>query len=118
MSFLGVTFVSLWLFVGFSLWNYMGLWSYIIFFFLIGSVGIVIFVNCHIVGLIFVRKKCMACKFSKLILDHEVVHLNSDVSEEEVWGILKKVYTAENLSVYDDEDICGFCPIPSRLVEE
>ncbi|MEM3403298.1 MAG: hypothetical protein QXJ17_01915 [Nitrososphaeria archaeon] len=115
---LGAIFTGLWLILSALSFEYFGAISFVLFFFLIGSIGITILINRFIIGLIFIRKECQRCKFKKLIIDHEVIHLNSNATEKEVWKKLKTVYTAENIKAYNDGDICGFCPIPSRLVEE
>jgi len=115
---LGAIFIGMWITLGTLLMKYFGFISFVLFFFLIGSMGITLLINRFIIGLIFIRRECQRCKFKKLIIDHEVIHLNSNATEKEVWKTLKKVYKAENMRVYNDGNICDFCPIPSRLVEE
>jgi hypothetical protein len=68
--------------------------------------------------MVFIRKKCYGCDFKKLIIDHELVHLNSNATEKEIWNTLKKVYSADYMNIYYDGRICDYCPIPAHLKEE
>jgi len=118
MGLLGVTFMALWAVLSTLLLKYFNILSYVLSFFFIGSMGLVLLINNYIFGMIFIRKKCHRCNFKKLIIDHELVHLNSNATEKEVWNTLNKVYSSDYMNVYDDVRICDYCPIPAHLKEK
>jgi len=118
MGFLGTLFVGIWIGLSIIFTKYLWIFSYIIFFILIGAYGMLIIFNTYVEGIVFIRKKCNSCKFRNLIIDHERIHLGSNVSEEKVWEMLKKVYTAQEFDVYENGTICDYCPIPAHLIEE
>jgi hypothetical protein len=114
---LGAVFTTLWLNVDEIVLKSLLILSYVLFTFSIGSIGFVLLINTYIFGIVFVKKKCYGCNFRKLILDHELVHLNSDASENEVWNTLKKDYDVEETNIYREGRVCDYCPIPARLKE-
>ncbi len=129
MGLLGVIFIALWIGLGVAFTalllnidelplKLLLILSYILFTFSIGSIGFVLLINSYFFGMIFIKKKCFRCDFDKLIIDHELVHLNSNASEKEVWNTLKKVYSAEEMNIYREGGVCEYCPIPGRLMEE
>jgi len=118
MGLLGIVFVGFWIGSSLLLVKYSGPFSFIFLFFIVGSMGLTLIINTYVVGLIFIRNKCYKCRFLDLIIEHELIHLNSNATEREVWKSLKKIYTAEKMGVYEDSGICDYCPIPAHLIEE
>ncbi len=118
MGLFGILFIGLWIFLGTLFMKYLWIFSYIIFFIYIGSFGTLILFNTYVMGIIFIRKECYNCKFRKMIIDHESIHLEANFTEKEVWDKLKNVYTAQQFGVYDNGKICDHCPIPAHLIEE
>ena len=118
MGLIGVVFIAAWIDLGALLSKYFNILSYALFFFLMGSIGFALLINNCIFGMVFVKKKCYGCDFKKLIIDHELIHLNSNATEKEVWSTLKKVYSAEEMNIYNEGRICDYCPIPAHLKEE
>lgn len=114
---LGVVFTTLWLNVGELLLKFLLILSYVLFSFSIGSIGFVLLINTYILGIVFVKEKCYGCDFKELILDHELLHLDSSASEKEVWSTLKKDYSVEEVEIYREGRVCGYCPIPAHLKE-
>jgi hypothetical protein len=128
MGLLGVVFIVLWISLGAvlaTLWlnvdelllQFLLILSYVLFSFSIGSIGFVLLINTYIFGIVFVKKKCYGCDFKKLILDHELLHLNSSASEKEVWSTLKEDYSVEEAGIYREIRVCEYCPIPAHLKE-
>lgn len=118
MGLFGILFIGLWLFLGTLFMKYLWIFSYIIFFIYIGSLGTLILLNTYVMGIIFIRKECYNCKFKNIIIDHESIHLEANFTEKEVWDKLKNVYTAQQFGLYDNGTICDHCPIPAHLIEE
>ncbi|MGQ9781006.1 MAG: hypothetical protein ACUVQ8_01955 [Nitrososphaeria archaeon] len=118
MGLLGIVFVGFWIGSSWLLIKYSGPFYFILLFFIIGSMGLTLIINTYVIGLVFIRKRCYNCRFKDLIIEHELIHLSSNTTEKEVWDSLKKVYTAENMKIYEDSGICDYCPIPAHLIEE
>jgi hypothetical protein len=118
MGLLGVTFIASWVVLSTLLLKYFNILSYGLSFFFLGSMGFFLFVNNYIFGMVFIRKKCHGCDFKELIIEHELVHLNSNATEKEVWETLKKVYSSDYINIHDENRICDYCPIPAHLKEK
>ena len=84
---------------------------------LMGGTAAVILYNSTRYGLAFVKEMCWDCRLRPIIVEHELMHLQGEPSEEAVWKETKKRYSYDNLGLGTDPKIHSFCPIAKRLKE-
>jgi hypothetical protein len=92
-----------------------GIYAALAMVWLMGGTGVVILYNSTSHGLAFVKQMCSTCRLRPIIVEHEVMHLNGERSEEVVWEAARKKYTYDGLGLGTDPKIHSFCPIAKRL---
>lgn len=110
ISLLGATGV-----MGFLLSTWIGLVGDLVMAWLLGGTAVVMLYNSTRCRIAFLKEYCSACRLRPIIEEHEAMHLNGEPSEEVIWRETMKRYTYESLSLADDPQICGFCPIAKKL---
>jgi hypothetical protein len=68
--------------------------------------------------LAFVKPLCAGCRLLPVIEEHEAIHLSGEVSDDEIWKVMRTRHSCDSLGLNDDPNICWFCPIPKRLSEK
>jgi hypothetical protein len=102
------------LLIGAVFYHVIGVFSFVIPMWLLGSTGVVMLYN-SLTGVAFVKPLCTGCQLLPMIKEHEALHLSGVESDEMIWNSVKPKYTREGLSLGNDPRICPFCPIPKRL---
>lgn len=101
--------------LGYLFYSTIGLASFPLFVWLVGSAGIVMIAHCVGPGYIFVKSLCAGCKLRPIIIEHEAVHISGISSEAEVWRRLKGIFNNSFQNLASDYEVCTFCPIVDHL---
>ena len=103
------------LLLGYLFYSTIGIASFPLFIWLLGSAGVLMIAHCVGPGYIFVKSLCGGCKLRPVIVEHEAVHISGISSEVEVWRRLKIMFNNTFPNLVSDYEICTFCPIVNHL---
>ncbi|HUI00780.1 MAG TPA: hypothetical protein VLX56_04035 [Nitrososphaerales archaeon] len=92
-----------------------GIYAALAMIWLMGGTGVAILFNSAGRGVAFVKEMCTTCRLRPIIEEHEMMHLNGEASETEVWRETRKRYSYDGLGLASDPAIHSFCPIAKRL---
>ena len=102
--------------LGAVLYPVTGILGFVALVWVVGSAGALMVASAYR-PLAFVKPLCSGCRLLPVIEEHEAIHLSGEVSDEEIWRVMRTRYSCESLSLNGDPAICSFCPIPKRLSE-
>ncbi len=103
--------------IGYTLSGVIGVLSYPLSLWLLGSTGALMIYNSGGVSTAFVKSLCSTCRLLPVIEEHEALHLAGLERDADVWVQMRTRHSCKSLALDGDPGICSFCPIPKRLKE-